>query len=255
MSVFEAYLFDVDGTLADTEQGHLVAFNKAFVDAGLSWNWSTELYLELLSVTGGKERMRHYLEQYDPPFEAKTGDLIDYFATLHAAKTEHYKKLVADGGVTLRPGVERLLNEAKQANIRLAIATTTTIHNVTALLENTLGALSIDWFELIAAGDIVPKKKPAPDIYDYTMREMGLVAEQCLAFEDSGNGIQSSKAASLKTLITVNDFTVGHDFSSAELIVSDLGEPGKPMQVIGGELAERFTDVHIMDVESLNLMA
>ena len=254
MSVFEAYLFDVDGTLADTEGGHLVAFNKAFADAGLTWNWSRELYLELLSVTGGKERMRHYLEDYDPPFEAKTSDLTDYFATLHAAKTEHYKKLVAEGGVALRPGVERLLHEARRQKVRLAIATTTTIHNVTALLENTLGSSSIDWFELIAAGDIVPKKKPAPDIYVYAMREMGLDPEQCLAFEDSGNGILSSKAAKLRTLITVNDFTSGHDFSGAELIVSDLGEREKPLHVIGGELAERFTKVQMMDVESINLM-
>ncbi len=254
MSVFEAYLFDVDGTLADTEDGHLVAFNRAFVDAGLSWNWSRELYLELLSVTGGKERMRHYLEIYDPPFEAKTTDLLDYFASLHAAKTEHYKKLVADGGVALRPGVERLLNEARQKNIRLAIATTTTIHNVTALLENTLGAASIDWFEIIAAGDVVPKKKPAPDIYDFTMNEMNLEPAQCLAFEDSGNGILSSKAANLKTLITVNPFTTGHDFTEAELIVSDLGTPTMPMQVIGGSYQKQFAGIELIDVESLNLL-
>ncbi|PCH61410.1 MAG: phosphatase [Gammaproteobacteria bacterium] len=253
MNSFEAYLFDVDGTLADTERdGHLVAFNKAFADAGLSWNWSIELYLELLAVTGGKERMLHYLEKYDPPFEDVSLDLEDYFASIHASKTDHFKDMVDQGAVALRPGIERFLNEARAQKRRLAISTTTTFGNVTALLANTLGKESIDWFELIAAGDIVAKKKPAPDVYHYTLKEMGLAAEQCLVFEDSRNGILASKGANLTTVITVNDFTSDHDFNGAELIVSNLGEPGSAMQVIGGRQSQLFDGVSMLDVVTLD---
>ncbi len=253
MNCFDAYLFDVDGTLADTERdGHLVAFNKAFADAGLAWHWSIELYLELLTVTGGKERMLHYLQKYDPPFEDTSTDLQDYFASIHAAKTDQFKDLVDNGAIALRPGVERLIREARGKKRRLAISTTTTYGNVTALLSNTLGKESIDWFELIAAGDIVPNKKPAADVYKYALKEMGLEAEQCLAFEDSRNGLLSAQGANLTTLITVNSFTHDHDFSGADLIVSDLGEPDSSMQVIGGTQAAKFEGVSMLDVDTLD---
>ncbi len=253
MNGFDAYLFDVDGTLADTERdGHLIAFNQAFADAGLSWHWSTELYLDLLAVTGGKERMLHYLEKYDPPFVDISTDLEDYFASLHAAKTDHFKDMVDNGAVMLRPGIARLLNEIRIQKRRLAISTTTTYGNVTALLSNTLGKESIAWFELIAAGDVVAKKKPAADIYRYTLTEMGLVAEQCLVFEDSRNGILAAKGANLTTVITVNDFTLDHNFSNAELVVSDLGEPNSAMRVLGGSQSQHFTDVSMLDVATLD---
>ncbi len=253
MSSFDAYLFDVDGTLADTERdGHLVAFNQAFAEAGLSWHWSVELYFDLLTVTGGKERMLHYLEKYDPPFDSISVDLEDYFASIHAAKTDHFKDMVDNGAVALRPGIARLLNEARAQKRRLAISTTTTYSNVTALLSNTLGKKSLAWFELIAAGDVVAKKKPAADIYHYTLKEMGLVAEQCLVFEDSRNGILASKGANLTTVITVNDFTLNHDFSGAELVVSDLGEPNSAMQVLGGSQSQYFADVSVLDVATLD---
>jgi len=253
MDCFDAYLFDVDGTLADTERdGHLIAFNKAFADAGLAWHWSIELYIELLAVTGGKERMLHYLEKYDPPFVDVSIDLEDYFSSVHAVKTDHFKDMVDNGAVALRPGIERFLREARAKNRRLAISTTTTYGNVTALLSNTLGKESIDWFELIAAGDIVANKKPAADVYHYALKEMGLEAEQCLVFEDSRNGILSAKGANLTTLITVNDFTHDHNFSGAELIVSDLGEPDSAMKIIGGTEADKFNGVLMLDVETLD---
>jgi beta-phosphoglucomutase-like phosphatase (HAD superfamily) len=113
MTKLRALIFDVDGTLADTERdGHRPAFNRAFAEAGLDWDWSVSLYGELLAITGGKERMRFYLKQYRPDFEPPT-DLDKLIANLHAAKTEHYKQLVASGAVPLRPGVKRLLEEAR----------------------------------------------------------------------------------------------------------------------------------------------
>jgi len=128
------------------------------------------------------------------------------------------------------------LNEARKAGLRLAIATTTTPENVTALLKNSLDKDAERWFEVIAAGDIVPAKKPAPDIYLWALEKMNLNAVNCLAFEDSENGIKSSLGAGLKTLITVNDYTAGHDFKGALAVLSDLGEPQKPFQVLSGDV-------------------
>lgn len=242
----EALLFDVDGTLADTERdGHRVAFNRAFAGAGLDWDWSVELYEKLLAVTGGKERIRYYLDEFNRGFE-RPAALDEFIAGLHQAKTRHYTEMLGQGAIPLRPGVERLLNEAREAGLRLAIATTTTPANVEALLVNTLGADSMGWFECIAAGDIVPAKKPAPDIYDYALREMGLQPAQCLAFEDSANGIKSSMGAGLTTLVTVNDYTRGHDFDEAALVLDQLGEPGRPFTVLQGEIEGGYVTVGLL---------
>ena len=250
----EALLFDVDGTLADTERdGHRVAFNMAFADAGLDWEWDVPLYGELLSVTGGKERIRYYLDQFNTEFK-RPADFDDFVAGLHQAKTAHYTELLGQGAIPLRPGVERLLNEARAEGLRLAIATTTTPANVEALLVNTLGPDSMNWFEVIAAGDIVPAKKPAPDIYTYALDEMKLIPAQGFAFEDSHNGVLSARGADLPVLITINDYTRDHDFSGAELVLSDMGEPEAPFTVLAGE-ANQETYVSIALVKKLHQRA
>jgi HAD superfamily hydrolase (TIGR01509 family) len=221
-SQLKAFIFDVDGTLSDTERdGHRVAFNQAFDEYGIDWHWSVETYGELLAVTGGKERMKFYAEKYLDKNDIPE-DLEEKIPELHAAKTRHYTELLSTGAIPLRSGVERLITEARQRGYRLAIATTTTPENVTALLTHTLGAESIDWFEVIAAGDIVPAKKPAPDIYDYTLKAMNLSADECIAFEDSSNGIQSSVGANLTTIITINDYTKEHDFSAADIVLDTV---------------------------------
>jgi HAD superfamily hydrolase (TIGR01509 family) len=233
--MLKALIFDVDGTLADTERdGHRVAFNQAFQSANLDWNWSVELYGELLAITGGKERIRHYLDKYNPNFEAPT-DLKAFIAGLHAAKTEHYCTMLAEGRIPLRTGAERLIKEAREAGLRLAIATTTTMPNVTVLLEHTLGKESLDWFDIIAAGDIVPAKKPAPDIYIHVLEKMGWTPEECLALEDSENGLLSAAQADLKTIITINDYTRNHTFEGAALVLDCFGEPTAPFQVLAGD--------------------
>lgn len=230
----QALLFDVDGTLADTERdGHRPAFNMAFEAAGLDWNWDEDLYGELLAVTGGKERIKFYLEKFNTGFQ-KPADFEEFVKGLHASKTEFYKQLMAEGKIPLRPGVERLINEARRQNVRMAIVTTTTPANVTALLTNTLGADSESWFEVIAAGDIIPKKKPAPDIYFWAMEQMNVQADECIAFEDSANGIQSAIAANIKTIITINEYTKDDDFSAADLVLDQMGEPGQPFKVLQG---------------------
>ncbi len=228
--MLKALLFDVDGTLADTERdGHRPAFNAAFREFGLDWNWDVPLYGELLAVTGGKERMKYYVERFRPDY-TKPADFDAMVAELHKAKTRHYTELLAQGGIPLRPGVERLLREARAAGLILGVATTTTPENVTALLRHSLAADGADWFAVIAAGDIVPAKKPAPDIYVWALQQLGLGPEECLAFEDSENGILSSRGAGLRTVVTINDYTRDHDFTGALAVLSDLGEAGAPYQ-------------------------
>ena len=238
MNELKALLFDVDGTLADTERdGHRVAFNRAFVDAGLGWDWSPELYGELLAVTGGKERIRYYLDNFNTAF-SRPDDLDGFIRGLHAAKTDHYTQLLAEGAIPLRSGVRRLIDEARAEGLRMAISTTTTPANVEALLVHALAPDAMSWFEVIAAGDIVPAKKPAPDIYDYAMQEMGLTPADCIAFEDSRNGILSSQGANLATIITVNGYTAEDDFSGASIVLEEMGEPDAPFTVLKGDAGD-----------------
>ncbi|MCW9013695.1 MAG: HAD family hydrolase [Gammaproteobacteria bacterium] len=235
MSKLEALIFDVDGTLADTERdGHRVAFNQAFEEYDLDWYWDEELYGKLLAVTGGKERMAYYLEKFNTayPQNETTPELI---RELHAAKTRHYTELLATGAIPLRPGVKRLITEARDKNMRLAVATTTTPANVTALLEHALAPGSTEWFEVIAAGDIVPAKKPAADIYTWALEKMNLPADACLAFEDSRNGILSSQGARLKTIITVNGYTEQDNFDGAAIVLDNMGEPDQGFKTLAGD--------------------
>lgn len=247
MSELKALIFDVDGTLADTErEGHRPAFNQAFVEAGLDWHWSGELYGDLLTVTGGKERIRFFLNKYLPDFPLPE-NADQWIAHLHKRKTHFYTEMLANGAIPLRPGVERLIESAWSAGLRLAIATTTTPENVTALLENTLGKEGMSRFEVVAAGDIVPAKKPAPDIYVYAMERMELSANQCLAFEDSYNGLRSSQGAGLVTLVAVNDYTRDDDFTGAALVLDHWGEADQPFQVLAGDaMGAKLVDLELL---------
>lgn len=221
MAALKCILWDVDGTLADTERdGHRVAFNMAFAEAGMGRHWDVATYGALLKVTGGKERMRFDIERGGMP------DISDAeIAALHARKTECYQQLIAGGGIPLRSGVRRLLEEAYAAGITLGVATTTTPAALNVLIEHSLGKAWFDRFAVLAAGDIVPAKKPAPDIYTYAMKELGVAPEETLAMEDSGNGWLAAQAAKLRCVVTVNDYTRGQDFTGADLVVSELGEP------------------------------
>jgi HAD superfamily hydrolase (TIGR01509 family) len=234
----KALIFDVDGTLADNEHdGHRVAFNLAFRDAGLDWVWDEALYDRLLEVFGGKERIRYYVERFRPDFEAPEG-LESFIRKVHRNKTEHYLALLKAGAIPLRPGVKRLLQEAHAAGLRLAIASTTTYENATTLLSETLGEHSVDWFDVISAGDVVEKKKPAPDIYLHALDRLGLKPSECLVFEDTEAGLASALAAGLTTVITVNGATRNQDFSGAAIVLDQLGEPERGFNVLDGDAGD-----------------
>lgn len=226
----DALIFDVDGTLAETEEAHRRAFNDAFAEAGLGWRWDPPLYRRLLDVTGGKERIRHYLDAHGdrPRLDDET------VRRLHARKTERYNDLLVSGEVALRPGVARLIGEARAAGVPLAIATTTSRPNVETLLAATLGPQALGWFAAVAAGDVVPAKKPAPDVYLLALRELGLPPGRCVALEDSRNGLEAALAAGLPTVVTVSAYTDDQAFPGALSVLDHLGEPGLPCRALAG---------------------
>lgn len=231
MATRQALIFDVDGTLAETERdGHRPAFNAAFRDCGLAWHWDEQRYGALLAITGGKERIRHYATHHAPAIAARP-DFDALVGQVHRIKTAHYLRLVDQGQLPLRPGIARLINEARQAGLRLAIATTTTPANVDALLRANLGPDAPGWFDVIGAGDIVPAKKPAPDIYQWVLDRLALPPSACLAIEDSEIGLKSALTAGLRCVVTVSEYTRGQDFRGAWQVLQGLA--GSSLEQLG----------------------
>jgi HAD superfamily hydrolase (TIGR01509 family) len=219
----QALIFDVDGTLADTEAVHLAAFNHAFAEEGTDWHWDITLYTELLEISGGKERMLHYWQHTrGEVIDISGAGVRDTIDRLHTLKTAAYEAMVLDGAVQLRPGVLRLMSEAQAQGLRLAIATTTSPVNIAALLGRAIGP---DWrthFAAIGDASTAPIKKPHPQVYQQMLDALRLPADTCLAFEDSSNGLRAAMAAGIATLVTPNGFTAHHDFSGALRVLPDL---------------------------------
>ena len=234
----KAIIFDVDGTLADTEDAHRIAFNKAFADNKLDWNWDVALYDKLLKVTGGKERIKHFVADYLTGYD-KPENFDDFVKHLHKVKTAHYTGMMRAGSVPLRPGIKQLIEETHAAGIRLAIATTTSPENVSALLEVGLGKDWQKYFDSVGCGDIVPQKKPAPDIYNWVLDELKLAPQDCIALEDSRNGLLSAMAAGIKTYITTNPYTHRHDFDGAAGIFDDLSDLDAFYKAVGLTLSKQ----------------
>ena len=218
----KAVIFDVDGTLADTEEAHRQAFNVTFKEFGLPWHWDVGLYVELLAIAGGKERLAHYCRCVDPERMA-AADAMAFIARLHARKTQVYERRVGIGEVAARPGVVRLIRELHSAGIRLAIATTTSRANVDVLIATTLANIPADCFEVIGAGEQAMAKKPAPDIYRWVVDQLALPAEACLAIEDSRNGVRAALGAGIPVLVTESSWTRNDDFTGALAVLPDLG--------------------------------
>jgi HAD superfamily hydrolase (TIGR01509 family) len=218
-----ALIFDVDGTLADTEELHRQAFNAAFRAHGLDWNWGRPYYGALLHTTGGKERICRHIDALQET-AARKEELRRLVPELHRSKTRLYVDIVARQA-KLRTGVERLLRAAREAGLRLALASTTTPANVEVLLGATLGGDWPQWFEAMVLGDQVPNKKPAPDVYLKVLSLLGLPASRCVAFEDSAHGLAAARAAGLYTVVTPTFWTLNQDFSAAQLFLPSFGDP------------------------------
>jgi HAD superfamily hydrolase (TIGR01509 family) len=215
-----ALIFDVDGTLAETEEAHREAFNAAFVKANLGWCWGRVVYKDLLRVAGGKERIRAF-----DRLRGEASLLSDAeIAELHRLKTMIYGDLIAGGGCSLRPGVEALLTAAAARGQRLAIATTTSRGNIDALLSPALGKDWAERFAAIVAGDEVSKKKPAPDVFLEVLSRLNLSASECLSIEDSGIGLMAASRAGIPVLISRSAYFRDDDFSAALVAVDDLTE-------------------------------
>lgn len=222
-AVLEALIFDLDGTLADTEETHRQAFNAAFIEFELGWDWSPRRYAELLRISGGRERIAHYIDSLGLPLPERAR-VLELLPALHRTKTRIYHELLERGQRPFRPGVAKLLRAAREAGLQLAIASTTTSSNVEALLHANLSNEPHVYFNVIACADQVPEKKPSPAIYQLVLASLRLPASACVAFEDSVNGLRAAKGAGLSTVVTPTRWNAGQDFSAADLVLGSLEE-------------------------------
>jgi len=221
IDAFDALLFDCDGVIAETERDvHRISFNEAFKAKGLSDEWSVEKYGELLRIGGGKERMTGYFNEVGWPQSVPEADRKDFIKELHLMKTENFNKVVESGKCQLRPGVMRLMDEALNAGVFVAVCSTSNEKAVTTivrtLLGDRLGKIKI------YAGDIVENKKPAPDVYLLAAKELGVEPQKCWVIEDSEIGCKAGKAAGMKVVVTKSIYTENENFEGAEAVIKDL---------------------------------
>lgn len=244
-----ALIFDCDGVLADTElDGHLVAFNETFDHFGLPFQWSRDEYDRLLAVGGGKERFIAYIKE-NPELEEDLPEPLDEFVLkIHAEKSRRYIDRVEGGLLPGRPGVARLITEALDAGWEVAVASTSAVKSVEAVLSAVIGPETRERLAGVWAGDMVPKKKPAPDIYLMAIEGVGVDPDRVVVVEDSNTGAKAAAAAEVRYLVTLSTFTVNEEFPKATTVVSDLGEPGSPASLREGE---DVLDDGMITVESL----
>jgi HAD superfamily hydrolase (TIGR01509 family) len=195
-------LWDVDGTLAETERdGHRVAFNQAFADAGLPWSWDVARYGELLRVTGGRERLLLDMQSRgDVP--AAPGEREALARRLHARKNEFYADLVTGGAIALREGVVELMQECLERGVRMGVVTTTSRSNLDALLRVHLGPRWAESFAVLVCGEDVSRKKPDPEAYQRALRALGVGPLAAVALEDSPGGVAAARAADVPVVVT-----------------------------------------------------
>ena len=243
MSDLKAIIFDMDGTLADTEELHRRAFNLAFREYGCPLNWSRLEYKQLLSISGGRERIHHCLQQAG----VDGAELQQTVDSVHQEKSTLYRQILVSGVIELRPGVRRLVQECRAAGLKLAIATSSSTDNVNTLLQRTFGSAGAELFPVVVTCDLVAEKKPSPAVYIRALADLGLKAEHCIAVEDTSNGNLAALAAGMPVVITTHPLTMDNDFTGASLVLNHLGEPDKPFKVAAGAAYGR----HFVDLDLL----
>jgi len=225
----KALLFDLDGTIADTEELHRRAFNQAFLEFGLDWDWTPQLYAELLSTSGGAERIGRWIDRQHTP-AAEKARLRKLIAAVHRSKTRIYGELVAAGKLAARPGVRRLIDEARTAGLRVGVASTSAAANAQPLIVSALGAELASAVSAVVSAEQVTRKKPAPDLYELLLATLRVPAEAAVALEDSSAGVAAAKAAGLYTVATPSRWTVGQDLRAADLVLPYLGDATQPLE-------------------------
>ncbi len=226
--MIKALIFDCDGVLVDSERDvHRVAFNRAFAAMGIAAEWDVAQYGELLPVAGGKERMTHFFAQAGWP-EHDFGSNAALIAELHQRKTAIAAAMIATGEAALRPGVARIVDEAIAAGVKLGVCTTSSPAFIDAVLD-LLGPARKAVFAFVHAGDVVPRKKPDPAIYQLAKQSLkvgagGPAAHECIVIEDSRNGLLAATCAGLPTLVTTSIYTMDEDFREAARVAPELGD-------------------------------
>lgn len=228
----QAVIFDVDGTLAETEELHREAFNEAFAAAGLDWHWDPDLYRELLAVEGGLARIRAYAEARHPRDLAMM-EAEGRLRMLHADKTARFLTLLEDAA--LRPGVARLLEDLRTSGLRIAACTTASRETFEGLILNAFGFDALGWFSAVVTREDVAAAKPDPAPYRLTLERLGLPPEAAIVIEDSARGVASARGAGLEAIAAPGLYTRGEDFSATRLVLSDLGEPWASFDVLAGD--------------------
>lgn len=251
----KALLFDVDGTIADTERfGHRPAYNKAFQELGLQFRWNARLYRKLLEQHGGgRERLLHYLDLYEPDLGEHAPTVADdpheWAREVHVLKSKHFSDLLQQGRVPLRRGVARLIREAHEQGLRVALVSNASHASLKPLIRYALGRDLQASIDLVVGGDQVRHKKPDPEPYRLAMSRLGLRPEECVAIEDSEMGLQAASRAGLATVVTLTSATRGQNFAAAALLLNDLGDPGCPCRVLRGKLSGEY--LTLSDLQAL----
>ena len=244
--LLSAVFFDVDGTIAETEELHRRSFNESFKEFNLDWFWDKPIYKELINIGGGKERIEHYMKRAWPEM-LEYKNLTKYIDSIHKVKNEIYEDYINESNLEFRSGVLRLIKELRKNKIRIALVSSSSEINVNNLLNKGLKIKPKDYFDIIAHGDRTKNKKPSPEIYEWTLEKLKLSSQSCIAIEDSPRGLESALAANIKVIVTPSDLTQDEKFEGADLIVSSLGERGKPCKVIrGGLKTSGFIDLKLL---------